>query len=185
MTTLSSESYSANVVSHNLSHSASFNLNVATMLSPDFLTFDDNIPASRRGHMIVELQVVDLFADLGAYQFVRSFAQERGYRICIDGLTHQTMSMIDRARLGADVVKLYWHPQLIDGGEETRQRIHAMVRRNGENRVILCRCDNREAIDFGRSIGVTLFQGRHVETMIAEENRKRELRRLKTRIRRS
>ena len=167
-----------------ISGDISFNLNVATMLSPQFLNFDENVPASRRGHMIVELQVVDLFADLGAYMFARGFAQERGYRICIDGLTYQTMSMIDRERLGADVVKLYWHPQLVDGGEEMRGRIRAMIHRSGERRLILCRCDGREAIDFGRSVGVALFQGRYVETTIAEENRKRDLRKLKTRIRR-
>jgi hypothetical protein len=33
----------------------SFNLNVSTLLSQDFLTFDDNIPASRRGAIVVEL----------------------------------------------------------------------------------------------------------------------------------
>lgn len=168
-----------------ISGDISFNLNVATMLSPQFLGFDDNVPAGRRGHMIVELQVVDLFADLGAYMFARSFAQERGYRICIDGLTYQTMAMIDRERLGADFAKLYWHPQLVDGGDEMRDRIRAIIQRGGEGRVILCRCDNREAIDFGRSVGISLFQGRHVETLIAEENRKRELRRLKTRVQRN
>lgn len=167
-----------------ISGDISFNVNVQTMLSPEFLSFDDNVPASRRGHMVVELQVVDLFADLGAYMFARGFAQERGYRICIDGLTYQTMSMIDRERLGADLLKLYWHPQLIDGGTEMLNRVRAMIQRSGEGRVVLCRCDNREAIDFGRSVGVTLFQGRHIETLIAEENRKRELRRLKTRVQR-
>ena len=39
--------------------------------------------------------------------------------------------------------------------------------------------------DFGRAVGITLFQGRQVENLIAEEGRKRELRRLKQRIQRS
>ena len=168
-----------------ISGDISFNLNVSTLLSQDFLTFDDNIPASRRGAIVVELQKVDIFADLGAYLFAREFVQERGYRICIDGLTHRTMSMVDRQRLGADLVKLVWHPELVDGGEEMQTRIRSMIRRTGESRVVLCRCDDREAVDFGRSVGINLFQGRHVETMIAEENRKRELRRLKNRIERN
>jgi hypothetical protein len=111
--------------------------------------------------------------------------QERGYRICIDGLTHRTMSMVDRQRLGADMVKLVWHPELVDGGEEMRTRIRSMIRRSGESRIVLCRCDDREAFDFGQSVDINLYQGRHVETMIAEENRKRELRRLKNRIERN
>jgi hypothetical protein len=168
-----------------ISGDISFNMNVSTILSPEFLSFDDNLTASRRGAMIVELQEVDIFADLGAYLFAREFIQERGYRICIDGLTHLTMAMIDRERLGADLVKMVWHGDLVEGGAEMQKRIRALVRRTGANRIVLCRCDSREAVDFGHSVGITLFQGRHVETLLAEENRKRELRQLQSRIERN
>ena len=167
-----------------ISGDISFNMNVSTILSQEFLAFDDNLTAGRRGAMIVELQEVDIFADLGAYLFAREFIQERGYRICIDGLTHFTMAMIDRERLGADLVKMVWHGDMVEGGEEMRKRIRALVRRTGQNRIVLCRCDSREAVDFGHSIGITLFQGRHIETLLAEENRKRELRQLQSRIER-
>ena len=167
-----------------ISGDISFNLNVSTLLSPAFLSFDDNITANRRGAMVVELQKVDIFADLGAYLFAREFVQERGYRVCIDGLTRKTMAMIDRERLGADMVKLVWDPELADEGNEARDKVHSLVRRTGENRVVLCRCDDREAVEFGKSVGITMFQGRHVETLIAEDNRRRELMRLKRRIQR-
>lgn len=167
-----------------ISGDISFNMNVSTILSQEFLAFDDNLTAGRRGAMIVELQEVDIFADLGAYLFAREFIQERGYRICIDGLTHFTMAMIDRERLGADLVKMVWHADLVEGGEEMRKRIRTLVRRTGQNRIVLCRCDSREAVDFGHSVGISLFQGRHVETLLAEENRKRELRQLQSRIER-
>ena len=167
-----------------ISGDISFNLNVSTLLSPAFLSFDDNITANRRGAMVVELQKVDIFADLGAYLFAREFVQERGYRVCIDGLTRKTMAMIDRERLGADLVKLVWDPELVDEGNETRDKVFSLVKRTGENRVVLCRCDDREAVDFGKSVGITMFQGRHVETLIAEDNRRRELMRLKRRIQR-
>ena len=168
-----------------ISGDISFNLNVSTLMSQEFLAFDDAVPASRRGHMVVELGNVDIFSDLEAYTFAREFVQERGYRICIDGLTHQTLSMVDRERLGADLIKLVWHSDMVDGGEDVESDLRRQVRRSGENRVVLSRCDNREAVDFGRAIGVDLFQGRHIEHLIAEENRKRELRRLKARIQNS
>ncbi|MCB2099402.1 MAG: hypothetical protein KDE22_00930 [Rhodobacterales bacterium] len=167
-----------------LSGDIAFNMNISTLLSPEFLTFDDNITASRRGSMIIELQKVDIFADLGAYLFAREFVQEKGYRVCVDGLTYHTMSMIDRDRLGADLVKVIWHPEMVDGGAPMHDRLRALIASAGENRVVLCRVDNREAIDFGRSVGITLFQGRHVEQLIAEDNRRRELLRLKRRIER-
>ena len=168
-----------------ISGDISFNLNVSTLLSQDFLAFDDAVPASRRGHMVVELEKLDIFSDLEAYTFAREFVQERGYRICVDGLTHQTLPMIDRERLGADLIKLVWHSDMADGWDDIKGDLSALVRRAGQNRVVLCRCDDREAVEFGRAIGIELFQGRHIEHLIAEENRKRELRRLKARIQNS
>jgi hypothetical protein len=165
-----------------ISGDISFNLNVSTLLSQAFLAFDDAVPASRRGHMVVELENLDIFSDLEAYTFAREFVQERGYRICVDGLTHQTLALVDRKRLGADLIKLIWHSDMVDGGKDIESDLRSLVRRAGENRVVLCRCDDREAVDFGRSIGIGLFQGRHIEHLIAEENRKRDLRRLKARI---
>ncbi|MBT3358881.1 MAG: EAL domain-containing protein [Rhodospirillales bacterium] len=163
----------------------SFNLNVSTILSPDFLAFDDNITASRRGSLVVEIEKTDIFADLSAFLFARNFVQQRGYRICIDNLTFQTMPLLDRERLGADFIKLTWDPEMADGGDELQERVRAMVRRASQSRVVMCRCDDREAIDFGQSVGVQFFQGRQVENLIAEDNRRRELLRLKRRIERS
>jgi len=168
-----------------MSGDISFNLNVSTLLSPEFLNFDYNLTGAQRGAMVVELQKLDIFADLGAYLFAREFVQERGYRICIDGLTYETFPLIDRERLGADLVKLVWHSDMVNRGEDMHQGIRSLVKRSGDSRVVLCRCDDREAIDFGRAVGITLFQGRQVDNLIAEESRKRELRRLRQRIQRS
>lgn len=168
-----------------ISGDISFNANVATLLSREFQEFDDNIAAAKRGSMIIELQELDVFSDLGAYLFAREFVQDKGYRICIDGLTFETMQMIDRERLGFDLVKLVWNPEMADGGPEAHGKIRATVKCAGPSRVVMCRVDNREAIDFGHSVGIGLFQGHFVENLIAEDNRRRELLRLKRRMERS
>ena len=72
----------------------------------------------------------------------------------------------------------------MDSGEELHAKIRSIVKRGGTDRLILCRCDNREAIDFSRSVGIDLFQGRYVENMIAEDGRRRDLMKLKRRIER-
>mgnify|MGYP000547225037 CR=1 FL=1 len=171
--------------SYTISGDISFNANVATLLSPEFQDFDDNISAAKRGSMIVELQMIDIFSDLGSYLFAREYMQDKGYRVCIDGLTHKTLPLIERERLGADLIKLVWHPEMIDGGEDIQENVRAMVKRTNPARVILSRVDNREAIDFGHSIGIGLFQGHYVENLIAEDNRRRELLKLKRRMERA
>jgi hypothetical protein len=185
-TTLDKRTLAMLTITESISFSGdvSFNINVATVLSPEFQAFDDNISAGRRGAMMIELQKEDIFCDLGAYVFAREFVQEKGYKVCIDGLTVETISIIDRERLGADLVRVVWHPDLVDGGDELHEKIRFMVKRGGGERIIMCRCDNREAIDFGRSVGIELFQGRHVESLIADDGRRLELLKLKRRIER-
>jgi hypothetical protein len=145
----------------------SINLNVQTLLSPEFLVFDDNIKASMRGTMVLELQKVDIFADLGAFLFARDFAHDRGYRICIDGINVESLPFVDRVKLGVDLVKIVWDNSMLEGVLPNGTTIEDYVRRCGPSRSILCRCDAQDAIDFGQSVGVTLFQGRHVESMLA------------------
>lgn len=167
-----------------LSGDISFNINISTILSSEFMQFDENISASRRGSMVLEVQNVDIFSDLGAFLFAREMVQEKGYRLCLDGLNYQTMSMIDRTRIGVDYMKVMWHPELVDGGEEMRKKLEDLVEAAGKESVILTRCDNREAIDFGNSVGISMFQGHFIEQLIAEDERRRQLLKLKHRIER-
>lgn len=168
-----------------ISGEISFNVNIATVLSRDFQIFDDNIAAGRRGAMMVEFQKEDIFSNLASYLFAREFVQAKGYKVCLDGMALDTMTMINRQRLGVDMTKLIWDPELVDGGEETHKLIRSMVDQEGAGKIILIRCDNREAVDFGKSVGIDMFQGRYVENLIAEDNRRRELLRLKRRIERN
>ena len=152
----------------------SINLNVQTLLSSEFLTFDDNIKAAMRGTIVLELQKVDIFADLGAFMFARDFAHDRGYRICIDGVNIESAPFVDRERLGIDLVKLVWDSSMVDGKLPNGGALNDYISRTGPSRTILCRCDTQEAIDCGQAMGVTLFQGRHVEGLIAAELRRQK-----------
>jgi hypothetical protein len=148
------------------------NLNVQTLLSPDFLVFDDNVKAAMRGTLVLELQKVDVFADLGAFLFARDFVHDRTYRICLDGVNIDALPFIDRERLGVDMVKLVWDPVMLNGVLPNGQSLEDYVKKCGTSRVILCRCDAQDAVEFGQKIGITLFQGRHVEALHAAELQK-------------
>lgn len=154
-----------------LSGDISINLNVATLLSPEFLVFDDNLRAGMRSTIVLELQSIDVLGDLGAYLFARDFAHDRGYRICIDGINHLTLPFVDRERLGADLVKLNWDPEMSRPPHSSPLR--DAVERASPNRVVLSRCESRQAIEFGQSLGMTLFQGRFIEALLTDESRRR------------
>ena len=151
-----------------LAHSYSINLNISTLLSQEFLQFDQSLRAGARGTIIVELQKLDIFADLGAFVFARDYLRERGYRVCLDGVSGVTLSFIERERLGLDLVKLFWTPDMADAmATERIAQFREAVERTGRSRIILARCDSEDAIAFGQSLGLRLFQGRHIDRMLS------------------
>lgn len=157
-----------------LHSSFSVNLNVGTLLSREFNEFDTSLRTGGRGTIVIELQLIDIYGDVANYMFARDFVRERGYRICVDGVTHQSLPLIDRHALGADLVKLAWLPELSDGvSDETRDGIAKQVERVGPSRVILARCDAPAAIRLGQSMGVSMYQGRYLDTVLQNQARRR------------
>ncbi len=147
----------------------SINLNISSVLSPEFDALDGALPESARKSAIVELQKIDVFSDVGAYLYARDHLRERGYRTALDGTTYLSLPLVSREDLGCDFVKLAWSPEMDHGTEFSRlERMRAVVKRSGEDRVILCRCDSPQAIAYGRSLGITLFQGWHADAMAAQ-----------------
>jgi EAL domain-containing protein (putative c-di-GMP-specific phosphodiesterase class I) len=145
----------------------SINMNIDTLLSKSFLKFDGVLREGQQTQIIIELQPVDVFADIKAFQFGRDFVRGKGYRLCLDGLSPESLVLCDRGRLGVDFLKLHWSDSMPDAsGENGVPGFVEAVRRAGPERLIIARCDNGEAIDYGRSLGLKLFQGRHLDQIL-------------------
>ena len=147
--------------------SFSLNLNIETLVHPDFIEFDKSLRTGSRGTIVIELQPVDVFADFNAFMFARDFAREKGYRLCLDGVGINFFEFIDRKKLGIDLVKLVWTPDLANTGNQARQETTIKhINEMGKSRVILSRCDTPAAIRLGQAMGITLFQGRYVDSLL-------------------
>jgi len=46
------------------------------------------------------------------------------------------------------------------------QELKTMIRDRRKGRTILARCDSEAAIQVGRQLGITLFQGRYVDSLL-------------------
>lgn len=145
----------------------SIDATVAGLLSEQFLSFDTNLSTTAKKRVVFELQEIDAFSNLGALMFARDLLQERGYRLCLDGLNHLTLPLIGRKRLGFDFLKLHWGPDFEHDVRADRTRELAdTIADIGPARLILYRCASARAIDCGRSMGITLFQGSYVDSMM-------------------
>jgi len=145
----------------------SININVETVLSTAFAEFDQRVKLQLKPSLILEIPVADVFADMNAYIAARNLAHNLGYRVCLDGLSRQGFTQIDRAQLDFDMIKLYWSADSRAALSQVNHKpMEDAVRRTGPARIVLCRCDSPLAIEYGQSLGITMFQGRHTDKMV-------------------
>lgn len=148
----------------------SLNLNAETLLSDAFSKFDAIIPPAMKVSIVIEVPIVDVFADLTGFTVARNEVQKMGYRICLDGLNASMLANIDRERLKADLVKVQWNADAQgDLQSQENKDFAAAVQRCGAKRVILCRCDSKQAVEFGQALGISLFQGRYIDALITPD----------------
>jgi EAL domain-containing protein (putative c-di-GMP-specific phosphodiesterase class I) len=153
-----------------LKRSFSLNINIASVLSPRFLEFDALLDKERRNTIVIELQKTDIFADIARFLFAREFLLDRGYRICLDGLTTLSLPYVNRRQLGFELVKLHWTPQLRQQLEgKDGERLREAVESTNPRRIIMMRCESDDAIELGRELGISLFQGYFLDHLLKEK----------------
>ncbi|MCW8836425.1 MAG: hypothetical protein OQJ99_08680 [Rhodospirillales bacterium] len=146
----------------------SINLNVASVLRSPFRAFDKAV-GRNAGKVVIEFQQMNVFADVGAYMYVRDWLRARGYRVLIDGLNPLSLQFFDPALLAADYYKIYWGE-----GAAARvtarqsQQIRDLVSGIGRDRIIMARIDSQAGIEFGLGLGLVMFQGRYIDRLVDE-----------------
>lgn len=141
----------------------SVNINVSTLLSPDFTTFDDLRPTDWRDRLILEVQLADLWSDLPAFLSISDGLKRRGYQRCLDGVLYQALPFVNFRRFDVEYVKVLWDDALLQLDERTLRELCEAIADCGKGRIILTRCGRREAIKVGQAMGIHLFQGWQVD----------------------
>ena len=154
---------------------AALNLNVRTILSAEFMEFDKVTNQKDRGSLAIEVPALDVMNDPTEYLFARDFLKDRGYKIVLDGVKHLNLPLIDRDWLGFDFVKVTWTPSLLDDAAGQRgDALKAAVGRIGRERVVLCRVDSEDGLKAGQTLGITLYQGRLIDTLSGTKSKDAE-----------
>lgn len=134
-------------------------LNVASILSSDFLRFDAALPARLRGQVVIELRPADILADTAAFLFAREFAQARGYRLLLGGITADLAGVLPPDATGIDLLQLTWDPVLANSENVVRSIL--------PGRLVLGGVDSAEGLAWARGQGIALHEGRLVRPATA------------------
>lgn len=140
-----------------------FSLNVAltTVLAREFAEFYEKLPTKLAGRIILEIHKTDLVQNFNLMKDVKSLAEEKGLRICIDGLDWHDLEIFCLDRLRPDFVKVIWHNDLLSSSpEDLAGFVQATKKMGSSTQMIMARCDSPKAFPFARSLGISYVQGR-------------------------
>jgi hypothetical protein len=155
-----------NVVNDSLEEPISINLNISSLQSKEFQNFHRSV-GSNAEKVIIELQMVEIFLDMGAYEYARDFLRGNGYRVLIDGLNPLSLQFFDPSHLKADFVKVSWGKEFKgEFGDVRMAEMRDMVKKVGRDKVILARIDAEDIVKWGLALGISRFQGHYMDVIV-------------------
>ena len=129
----------------------SLDLNVSSIVGPDFVRFDAALPGALRNRFVLNLRADDIIQDPAGFAFARNFARARGYRVLLQDVPAALLPALHLPALDLDYVQLRWSPALA--------ALDLAATPRGAARWVLGRADTAAALDWGWAQGVGLFQG--------------------------
>jgi len=143
----------------------SLNLNLSTLETPEFAAFEKGLLPGQT--LNIEVQLIDVFADLKGFFKTRDALRAKGYKVILDGMMPSTLHFTDISKLGMDYIKVMWSPELIDPHHPTKGREPKdIIAELGPMKFILTRCDSEASIRWGLSMGILAYQGHLIDTMV-------------------
>lgn len=133
-----------------------------TFGGPAFARLDAALPAMSRAGLVLGLRAEDALADPSGFASVRDAARARGYRLALDAATPALLVLLPPARLGVDLVRLRWSPDLTTLSAEARAHALALCP-GGPAGVVLAGVAASAALAWGWEAGITMFQGPLIE----------------------
>ena len=150
----------------NMDAPISVNLNISTIMTRPFQNFHALV-GPNTNKVVVEIQITDVFADMGAYAYTRDWLREHGYKVLIDGVNPLTLHFFDPSLLDADYLKVTWGPEVRGGvGQEQTRQIRLVVDKMPSAGVVLSRVDSEEGVSWGLDLGIRCFQGHFIDKVV-------------------
>lgn len=151
----------------NVSEPISLNLNISTVISRPCQTFHERVGENTH-NVVIELQVIDVFADLGGYAYARDWLQSHGYQVLIDGLSPLSLNFFDPSDLKADFYKIGWGADVAGGiSDDQTAAIRDVVKSLPQGAVVLARVDSEQGVQWGLKLGIRCIQGRFIDRVVS------------------
>ncbi len=138
-------------------------LGIEAVTSPGFLRLDALWPLALRGNLTVALATEEAMMDPAGFAFARDLLRARGHRVMLDATGPAAVLALPPARAGIGLLRLRWSDALPALGSPEAEALRAALP-GTPGAVVLAAVDRPAAIAWGWERGITLFEGRLMES---------------------
>lgn len=142
------------------------NLNLSTILSANFVKFDERLTTELRGNVVLEINKADVVENVSLYKEVIDFAASKGYKICIDGLNDFWVTHMDLEYMACDYAKIFWSDEMESLPPREYEAFVDRIKAQSNCRFVLARCGSVRGLMFAEKCGINLVQGRVVDNIL-------------------
>ncbi|MDX2223423.1 MAG: EAL domain-containing protein [Rhodospirillaceae bacterium] len=142
----------------------SINLNVESVFTQAFETFIEQTPAEKLKRVVFEFRQSNIVENFDEFQIARGLIRSKGATIAVDQIFPQTVGLVDLEYIGASMCKIHWRQGAEDILKERQRAIKYIQDCNVTP--ILIRVDADKALDVGKAMGITMYQGFLIDDMM-------------------
>lgn len=140
------------------------NLAVASVIDKVFAQFTYSVPREKRGLITFELHRGDIFQDFARTLSAIEILHKEGFKVAMDSVTPDMLPYINLAAFSLDQIKVN-----VSGDRAALLKNDLVLKSLQQlpvEKLIFFRCDNNQAFQQGRELGVKLFQGWHIDDAV-------------------
>lgn len=146
--------------------SGPINLNIAveSVLGTAFAKFTHAIAPAQRQQITFEINRGEMLMNFEATQAAIAALKREGYKVALDALHPGMLPYLNCAAFDVAYLKIRCGKDMI---EQAQEPVALLALRNlPKDKIILYRCDSDAALEFGKIIGASLFQGWYIDDIV-------------------
>lgn len=146
----------------------SINLNVESVFTRAFEAFLGDSNEKPFSNLAFEFRQANVLQQYDEYEVAANLITSRDGTIAIDAIFPETVGIVNMHRLNADMAKIFWRQGAETILPQFKSEIEAM--QEAGTRVVLARVDDDLGIKVGHDLGITMFQGFHIDDLLKKRD---------------
>ncbi len=148
-------------------HACSINLNVESVFAKAFEDFMGESDEASLANIVFEFRQDNILQHFDEFELAANLITSKGGTVAVDAIFPETVGLVNLPRLHATFAKIFWRP----GAEEVLPAQREEIKKMQAQGMIfiIARLDDEMGIKVGHDLGITVFQGFHVDDLLGPD----------------